>query len=502
MTNERTPLVSEEFEQSEHPLVLSEFDPSPIMEEHVAQVAVNEPAPEDSTEVFSRRGFFRTLGVGAATLAVGALGGATETPESIEAKKKVRMVKDFPEHPRIPEMQEALNAKVLRDKENIEGLLRARAEKQIEEFHKEGKFLNDTAEDMYQMNMHQWSYFGEPKEMALDESMLRIIGVYHTGDTVCSNDEAMKREIEEADAVFLEGTPYASGVRDLSDLEDFSKELSAQGIVFSQEKLNSRVQESYFDQFFGHAELLAAMYGKPVVTADPHSGGDRERSLYTDVLQGHDRLRDIEGIADSVLTFGGIAGGGTALAIRELLLERDSWRALDKYEKDWQGSTPLEKAERAKKFFQHLSEIKTSRRGLLKTGAALLGLQALALPTVHINNQAKKDLVATYESETNNVLMHNLIDYRNSVVAEGIERYVKEHPEKKKILVLYGQAHSAPLVQYLKSPNLRAVKHTTYPEFQTVVNEQLQEYRYELFDTPDERGNIGKWHNTLKESLE
>jgi len=503
MTNERIPpLVPEESEQS---LASSELSSSPIMEEHTAEVAADDPAPEDNTEVLSRRGFFRAMGVGAAAVAVGALGGAIETPEFVEEKKKMRIVKEFSEHPRTPEMQEALNAKVLHDKEKIEDLLRARAQKELEELHGEGRFLNSTVEDVYQMNVSQMSYFGEPKEIAVNESTLRIVGVYHTGETVCRNEEIMKRAIEEADAVFLEGTPYASGVREMSDVDDFFTEISSQGKKpgYSREELYSSMQESPFDQFFGHAELLAAQLGKPVVTADPHSGGDRIRTLYTQVAQGkYDQLRDIEETADSVLNFGGIAGGGAALAARALLIERDLWRTPAQHEKEWEECTPEEKTERAKKFFKHISEIKTSRRGLLKTGAALFGLNALALPTVHNNNEAKKDLIATYESETRNILMHNLIDYRNAVVAKGIERYVKEHPEKKKILVLYGQAHSAPLAQYLQSPNLRAVKHATYPEFQTVINEQLQEYRYELFDKPDEKGKIGKWHNTLKESLE
>ena len=359
------------------------------------------------------------------------------------------------------------------------------------QFDRKHQDLSPAARDHYYQELKNSPQFRLHLEhVKMGSADIDIVGIEHTSETVLLRHKELFEAIQGADVIFLEGTPHAGGVTEWSNLKALQHEIIARGIPYTDSMLRANSVDNEFNQFFGHAELLAALLEKPVVTADPHSGGERIQKLLVEwaLNGGDDRLYRLDDIVRYTAT-GAI--GGTLAAASGLLM---------KGVVNHVHETPAEKSD-AGLVEDSLENRKMSRRTFLAAGVAA-SAAAAAIPSLSKTwDVSRPKQNEPYFSETDTKLVYNLIDYRNTVTANGIKKYLEEHPEKKKVLVLYGDAHRLALKNYLEESKLLEIKHALYAPYRLEAHEQVQEYTFQPFAHNDTDGNAGAWKETYQREL-
>lgn len=73
--------------------------------------------------------------------------------------------------------------------------------------------------------------------------------------------------------------------------------------------------------------------------------------------------------------------------------------------------------------------------------------------------------------------MYGDTDYRNLMIAHGIEKICTETKNIKKLACFHGEAHSKPIRTYLRNPTLRKIKRLLYkPTYELVSKTEVREY--------------------------
>lgn len=81
------------------------------------------------------------------------------------------------------------------------------------------------------------------------------------------------------------------------------------------------------------------------------------------------------------------------------------------------------------------------------------------------------------------ILFYGETDYRNVMIAEGIDKISSEIKDVKNLACMHGAAHTRPIKAYLKNPTLRKTKKLLYKITYDLASEtKVREY------TPDELG--------------
>jgi len=75
-----------------------------------------------------------------------------------------------------------------------------------------------------------------------------------------------------------------------------------------------------------------------------------------------------------------------------------------------------------------------------------------------------------------NILLYGYHDYRDTVIASGINKLCNENNGIKKFVCIHGDSHSHPIRKYLKNPKLRRIKRLTYLPYDLISYQSVREY--------------------------
>ena len=68
-----------------------------------------------------------------------------------------------------------------------------------------------------------------------------------------------------------------------------------------------------------------------------------------------------------------------------------------------------------------------------------------------------------------------LMDFRNIMIAEGLDRLTRDNTGKK-VTVIYGAFHRKPVEKYARDPMLRKIKTPSYVEFNHELDPAMIKY--------------------------
>ncbi len=151
-------------------------------------------------------------------------------------------------------------------------------------------------------------------------------------------------------------------------------------------------------------------------------------------------------------------------------------------------TSPMRYATRfvAKKVFKGKESKKAPTRreflGSLFKSAAIFGagtsLFSGSLSSLSLKDAISPNMVLNYGVE--DVLSYGSIDFRNIIIAEGLNKIITTQKEKK-ILTIHGDAHSKPIHYYLTHPAFRAKK-LAYLPFALICRNEIKKYQFMGFD--------------------
>ncbi|MBL7100599.1 MAG: hypothetical protein ISS23_01450 [Nanoarchaeota archaeon] len=75
-----------------------------------------------------------------------------------------------------------------------------------------------------------------------------------------------------------------------------------------------------------------------------------------------------------------------------------------------------------------------------------------------------------------NLLLYGHDDYRETLIAGGINKLCRKNKGLKKIVCFHGDGHSKPIRTYLKHPILRKIKKLAYLPYHLLSNRRVREY--------------------------
>lgn len=277
-----------------------------------------------------------------------------------------------------------------------------------------------------------------------------VYGLAHIPETFSLYRNEIEDAISKASIVVLEGVKTASGLNDPRLFSEYT-----------------------YPAFPGQMEWLAATHNKLVVTADP-----RNFSLNKDTLALLSELdkenTDIEKIKKIISSSGPpISLAATAVAIID-------------YKKG-------------------IIKRPMTRRAFLGVAAASAG----ASLTASLSELATLKDISPDRGRQDNPLgafLYELMDYRNVVVAEGLNRLSKNKivTNNGPIVVFYGDAHRTALKHYAESPTERSLKLKSYLSFNDISKPKLRIFKADRII--DEQGrwdsaNEFKWQTVYEENI-
>ena len=254
-----------------------------------------------------------------------------------------------------------------------------------------------------------------------------IIGVMHMPETIARFRSEIEEAIKNSDFIITEAVLNVGSAKKEDVLDTAEATKMGLGPL----------------AFFGEIEAMARKYGKQIVTMDPQSSGkDMEEGRFFN----HDLLKagpELQKTHEKIGGAGMLAVGGLVAA--DILK---------------QGRTSENRNEN------------TSRRAVLKGMA--YGAAVLATADGIINSTDR-----AYYRGDHKMTLHSTQDYRDVVVAGGMEKLGESFKRKMKAAVIYGWAHDAGLMYYLENPVQRALKRKTYSGFDDVAKPELRAYKFD-----------------------
>jgi hypothetical protein len=293
---------------------------------------------------------------------------------------------------------------------------------------------------------------------------IEFYGVSHIPQTWLAQGEKLMAAISNADTVIIESNPSTVSEGEGRKLAHqvattvVKENPSMAKILGSPEALENFIAQDFFSdknvffKFFRPAARIASAGEKQVLSADPEYGQTLTATMLEAMLDIGATIGDQ---LDTARIFAQAAavgvGGGTAM--RSVMQSKfDAAKAPTKEQKETIG-----------------------RRGFLKGMAAMFGASminhSLDIPKIKGGLGEEKDGVIPADAR-----LYNTLDYRNLVVAKGLDTYIKQNPGKK-ILVLYGMAHVRGIENYLKNPTLTSIKDAVYGPFAQGRTPHMNEYK-------------------------
>jgi len=312
---------------------------------------------------------------------------------------------------------------------------------------------------------------------------IEINGVMHAPETFLSHREKITESIRNASAVMSEVTPGIGWDTEKEIIQEIISGINKQKHpkIWAKE-LESWVENEPANIFFREIERISAAYNKPVITADPHSGGRHLMELIKEMFgtdKGSLLRKTDEEIQQTlyVLAAGGI-GTGTLCLVAKLLHD---------------ARTP--KREPA----GNSVPSGITRRAFLQGGLAVLGTAFIG-GEIH-NKAVQEDIATTIEGGgpgANSSFLYNALDYRNVVVSRGIQEYTKRHQHASPLTLFYGGLHTNSLKYYIEHPDIVEKKLLLYAPYRNVRTPELTSYRFqrESSESPE-----GVWVKTEETPL-
>jgi hypothetical protein len=269
---------------------------------------------------------------------------------------------------------------------------------------------------------------------------IEFYGVSHIPETAKKYAHEFHEAFKSAGTVLLECGPHTSmGHSDKSrDLVQEAAKLY-EGRELSEEELcNFLDMHRPGVRFFNMMKYLAENYNKPIVSADPLT------------LAVDEKLVDREIFISKAKIFLAMEAAGLGMAI-------DSKRFKS-------GSSPA-----------------TSKKSVLGRRAfvgLMGGVMAASGASALITNENNNHRLQRADNKLG-ILIHNLLDYRNVVVAEGLDRLTRDSNIKEPIVVVYGDYHRREIRFYLEHPKERKVKRNTYKPYDQLAEPRMKKFNFD-----------------------
>lgn len=280
---------------------------------------------------------------------------------------------------------------------------------------------------------------------------IEMMGVAHVVETLPRHRNKIEAAIKNSDFLVLESAVEAKD----SDL--------ARGI--------GRSAVSSDGMFFLEVERMVRKHGKGLVTTDPYYGdGMREEEHRDKMEKGEKLVQDTRRLV-------GAAGVATSLAGATL------------------AARPfVEKVSKEK----GIEASRISRRDFLKfsaAGASAILSHKIASVDAESRNYGNSEMSdPTFDYQLN--------DYRDVVIAEGIDMISRSLTTKKKASLLFGAHHLKGIRYYLDHPDIRRAKLALYKPFREKAEPKLRAYHFELEKQVTEQdarwGNFGEWKKDVE----
>ncbi len=301
----------------------------------------------------------------------------------------------------------------------------------------------------------------EIKEFEIEGAKIRLIGVPHETDHFWGNKEFYEREIKNADVLLLESMPEQTGYNFEQNKQEMMEYFGISG-------------EEYYFLIYGkgigyYVRLadLAQSLEKPAAVVDPIKTLGRVPGEKAKVV-------DQQAIRRNFL----IAGLSFGFLFIDSVVLPEVKGLINRLKKEESETGKQEK--------------KISRRGFLRGilgGVGVIASGSLFQRFMYDSQGRAKG--AKEVAQTLMPLAHDLEDYRNVVVAEGLNQLAKIYPDKK-ITVFYGKAHPSFIERYAKNDSERELKLRTYGDMKKEIKPSLSVF------SPEKKGWQRKYEIEIK----
>lgn len=262
---------------------------------------------------------------------------------------------------------------------------------------------------------------------------INFVGLRHEPETLLKYRKQIESVIRESDFVVVEAV-----------LNVGQKEHMSTAALAEQRSGNTAP-----DVLFGEIENMARKHGKPIVSMDAlTSSRNLAEGIEMQQYESMEALKTPHRVAGML---------GVAAALGAAATEQP------------QGKKPLNRRE--------------FLRGAAYATGAVTGLNSLLNGT---------DL--GYYKTGVRTLLHGGQDYRDVVLAEGMDVLAKKFSKPKKVAVMYGAAHFIGLKHYLENPNLRATKRKLYAPLDKAAQPEMRGYAFHEGDGQTQ----SEWRETFR----
>lgn len=477
---EEYPIEEARLRACDNALAVDDLSDTPILyKNYSSQFDEKEDKIQDS----SRRNFLKLAGTAILASTIG--GDAMFSENRVQENPQNKEVPNISPSSEVAEEfapRISLETQKKIDQESIQ--LDQRTREQIDQFLAKNNLSFD---DPQVQKIYHEGYALKERHGEINGQKLDFVGVHHEPGTLLFKRAELEEKISRSGAIVLEGAPQISGLRSPEAQAFIRNELilSGESEDYADTWIRINIINNDFDVFFHEMEQLAKKHQKPIITADPHSGPDRELELMKECIHDGDKLKKLEELIHFGLAsaFGVAALGGTAsMAVGSVANQESKTRSPYEADKTEENTLP-----------------NPGRRKFL-AGMASLAVAGAALPTIGISLiDADPGKHALGDGKILSPLLYGLIDYRNVIVARGLDQLTKKQQFDGPLLTIYGEYHTDPMMQYLSSPTLRDVKYELYAPFRDKKSPQLGEYVYDEESSLATGGSY--WHEVRKEKI-
>ncbi len=313
-----------------------------------------------------------------------------------------------------------------------------------------------TPEELEKMFGEEVERFFQRESVQVGNLELHMIGFIHQMEAIPVLRQRLEAEIKSTDFTILE-----VGIQ-------IENPKAARGQMVS---MNST------EIAFFQIEEMARKYRKKIILTDPGYNYDgASRSEYQNKMEEIDRQ-----VQESLQTGVGL-GGGIPAAVGATYALLKTINAIEKKS--------------------------LTRRDALKIGGGTMvaGLSLFATNEIGsaVSDAAEEHKALLLKPE-DRIKLYSFYDYRDVVIAEGIENLAGSFNKKMKATLLFGKGHIDGIKYYLENPKVRAMKLEAYKPYQAVARAELLVNEFVPDDVVTEEKarecNFGEWKQTARAEI-
>jgi hypothetical protein len=285
-----------------------------------------------------------------------------------------------------------------------------------------------------------------------------MIGVTHIAETIPLYRKEMEEKVKASDFTILETA---------NEVDD--PELARGRVVLAGKD----------DTFFLAVEQMVRKHGRSLVRTDPvYDYGDSPKEYRERLFELDKKVAGLAKLAGLGAAVTGVTGGGI---VAERVINKTG-------------------ALISKKSGDEAVDPRLNRRDFLRLSAASAvaagGYSILADNHEHASG---------YRYQGNRAALYNLTDYRDAVIAEGINKLAQSFSKKMKATLVFGAAHIDFIKYYLENPTVRTAKLKIYKPYREISHPELSAHRFEVDKQVTEKaageGNFGEWKQVFKTAI-